>query len=209
MAAHITHAALAERVYDKHFYKLNRRDFLIGALFPDIRYLGHVKREITHFEKINFDHILAEKNSFLAGMLYHSFVDKIREEWMVGNGLYDLIPYEHRWMQAVKLFEDRFFYSDIPNWQIVEAYFKNILPDELKFGMSKDVIEQWHSVLVKYFMYQPTAASILTSTKEMGLSEQIAHDINLHIEVIEKNKNLIKLAQKFHDEYESILSKAI
>lgn len=209
MAAHITHVALVERVFDKYFYKFNRRDFVIGALFPDIRYLGHVKREITHFEKVNFDQIKVEKNSFLAGMLYHSYVDKIREEWMVGNGLYDFIPYEHRWMQAMKLFEDRFFYDDIKNWEIIEQYFKNVLPDELTFTMTKDTIEHWHNLLVQYFQNPPSPQSILKSTIGMGIAEQTGIDINLHIEVIENNKNLNRLAQQFHDEYESILSKTI
>jgi len=39
MAAPITHIALTEKIFDKFFKDKKRKDFFIGTLFPDIRYL--------------------------------------------------------------------------------------------------------------------------------------------------------------------------
>ncbi len=209
MAAQITHVALAERVFDTYFYKFNRRDFIIGTLFPDIRLMGHIPRELTHFKRVGIQDVVNEKNSFMAGMLYHSLVDMIREEWMVGQGIYELMPREYRWTQAIKFFEDRFFYTDTVNWEVVSHYFNTVLPEELHFQMERPIIETWHRMLRNYLSTSPTTHTMIQSISDAGLDEQIGIDIDLHIQVIEKNSKIISLCNEFKDNYENIIKNVL
>ena len=209
MATQITHTALTERIFDQYFYKFHKQDFLIGSLFPDIRYMAGVNRGVTHFENIGFDEILNEKNSFYAGVLFHSFIDRIRQQWLVGNGIYDLVPSDYHWGQAVKFYEDRLYYPDVQNWSVILDYLKKIVPEELQFNITESIVKQWHEMLSKYLSLDPIMNHITITTKEVGIPEDMADDLSLHIEVIEKNKQITKLCQKFHDEYEAILKNVI
>jgi len=44
MAAYITHIVLTDKIFDKHFSNKNKAEFYIGTSFPDIRYLGVIKK---------------------------------------------------------------------------------------------------------------------------------------------------------------------
>ncbi|HPR92239.1 MAG TPA: hypothetical protein PLR64_03240, partial [Candidatus Dojkabacteria bacterium] len=54
MAAPITHIVLSEKVLKKFFPRTEKKKFLIGTSLPDIRYLGVVDRNATHFNKVKF-----------------------------------------------------------------------------------------------------------------------------------------------------------
>jgi len=43
-----THILIAEKVYDQYFSHLDRKDFLLGTSFPDIRYPAKLNRHQTH-----------------------------------------------------------------------------------------------------------------------------------------------------------------
>ncbi len=209
MATQVTHAALVDRVFDQYFYKYNKQEFVIGSLFPDIRYMAGVNRQITHFEDIGFQEILDEKSSFLAGILYHSFVDKTRQQWLTGNGLYELIPYDYHWTQAVKFYEDSLYFGDIKNWEVIAAYLDKILPEELNFKIDRSVILEWHKMLVDYFNLDPHKNEKIVRYKAIGMPEDIATDISFHVEVLEKNEAVVKICKQIHDEYEQILKNII
>jgi hypothetical protein len=209
MATQITHTALTERVFDQYFYKFDKQNFTIGALFPDIRYMAGINRGITHFENVGFQEILDEKNEFLAGMLYHSYIDKTRQQWLTGNGIYNLIPYDYHWVQALKFYEDRLYYDDVKNWSVIKDFLKKIIPEELKFNIDGGVIKLWHDMLTNYFSFDPKTNTILETSKKIGMPEDVAADINLHIEVIQKNKQITDLCKQFHDDFETILKSTI
>ena len=81
-AGPITHAFLAE-LFFKQFPKYDSEEqkaFRLGTLFPDVRYLGTIPREETHFPEMTLEEVLEETNPFLAGMKFHSYVRKERVE---------------------------------------------------------------------------------------------------------------------------------
>jgi hypothetical protein len=84
MAAPIAHIFLAVQILVGPFKVMSHeKEFIIGTSFPDIRYLKVIERAETHFENVTLNDIKKETNSFKAGMLFHSFVDQKREEYMV------------------------------------------------------------------------------------------------------------------------------
>jgi hypothetical protein len=54
MAAPITHIALAEKLYGQYFSDKNKQDFFVGTSLADIRYLGTIERDKTHFKNIRY-----------------------------------------------------------------------------------------------------------------------------------------------------------
>ncbi len=77
MATPITHVVLTDKIYNKFFSDKNKKEFFIGTLLPDIRYLKVIERNKTHFENLAISD-LKDDDSFLSGMKFHSILDKTR-----------------------------------------------------------------------------------------------------------------------------------
>ncbi len=171
MPAPITHLVVAELAFDNFLGYKNRREFYLGNCFPDIRYLGKIRREATHFSGITLGEIKAE-DSFLAGVKFHSWVDGLRmrfvsnysnfnywKEILSASGFLssNLLPTELRNIdRCLKLLEDAFFYQKKDNWEEVIGFLKSdLLEEELDFGLSREVIERWRNVLFNYFSQKP------------------------------------------------------
>lgn len=209
MAAQVTHVALANRIFSKYFSDLNKQEFIIGTTFADIRYLGHVKRTQTHTMNLSFSDVLKEKNSFQAGLLFHSFIDELREKFMVENGVYDYIPNTHPATQAIKFLEEKFFYKDVKNWSEITRYYNVVLNEELDFGMPKEVIMFWHSLLVNFFHSSVTINDCVVLMKEIGIGPDNQREVVNLYAVMEQDTDFINLINKFHDQYEILIENTI
>lgn len=151
MAAPIAHIFLATQMLAGPFAGLfNERDFIIGTSFPDIRYLKVVERAETHFFNVKLQDILQEKNSFKAGMIFHSFVDEQREAFVVANNFYDKIPKFRFTSQSLKFAEDEILKSEFDISKYV-SYFDEILDIEKTYNISEQHIRDWHNFLQGYF----------------------------------------------------------
>ena len=87
MAMQATHIILANKIYHKFLADKNLAEFLIGNVFPDIRYIDKIPREQTHFANVTLKD-LKNADSFMAGVKCHSMVDELREKFLAENGLY-------------------------------------------------------------------------------------------------------------------------
>lgn len=131
--------------------------FLIGTLFPDIRYLGVIKRDQTHFDVKNLAAIQEESGSFRQGMLFHNWVDKFRQthirQCQIKRKL-DAIP---RGLQDVFL---KFVEDEILKAQYDVGVMRMIMttiPDEAKaYNIEQSSLTQWHTLLALYFSFQPS-----------------------------------------------------
>lgn len=151
MAAPIAHIflavhALAGLLKDT----FNEKEFLVGTSFPDIRYLKVIGRAETHFKNVTLSTIKKESNSFKAGMLFHSFVDEKREEYIVRNNLYEKLPKFRFTSQALKFAEDQIL-KDLFDIKKYRGYFDEIYPEEQLYTISDENINCWHSFLREYF----------------------------------------------------------
>ena len=86
----IEHVYLANKFFEnqKLFSKDEKKSFILGTLFPDIRYLNEISREKTHFKNIEILDVLNSKTPFEAGKKFHSFVDEKRDEFIIKNNIF-------------------------------------------------------------------------------------------------------------------------
>ena len=199
MANQITHIVLAEKVSDQLFNKFDRKSFLVGTVFPDIRYLNVINREKTHPKGLSFKDILDEHNSFIAGLKYHSLVDEVREKYIVEKGVYSLIPPSKFIIQALKTYEDEVLYSNVSDWNQVVSYLDDVLPEERELVEQTDKVKIWHSSMQEYFKSAPTDESRKDLITGIGLSEEIAIEIN---RVINQMRQIPEVREAILDLYE-------
>ncbi|QQG41289.1 MAG: hypothetical protein HYV90_03905 [Candidatus Woesebacteria bacterium] len=206
MAGPVTHVTLAVKVFNKYFRGRNIGEFVIGTSLPDIRYLGVIDRDKSHFENIVFDD-LTNLSSFEAGLKLHSLVDSIREEYLINNKYYSLFPASDVLTQAAKVFEDRLLYDKLSNWDEINSYFDVVYKDELNLGISEAAINKWHKILKRYFSHKSQDEDNIILTTEIGFPKERAEEMNQIIQ----NAQTFKAEQivlKFYDDFESLLYNA-
>ncbi len=200
MANQITHIVLAEKLSDRLFSIFDREAFLIGTVFPDIRYLKVIERDKTHFKGLSFQDILDEKNSFIAGMKYHSLVDEVREKYMIENGVYTFIPPSKYITQALKIFEDEVLYQNVLDWVQVISFLDKILADETSLVEDVGKIKMWQSLMQEYFKQTPTDTSRQNFILGLGFSLEIVNEIN---ELIKEMRRIPEIREIILNLYES------
>ncbi len=171
-AGQMMHALLADRWIEAQgweYFPEQRRAFIVGTLFPDIRYLGVLKREETHEKELTKQAIIAEKeNPFEAGRKLHVWVDEIREQFVEEQEVYKMVPspvYKQR-ASFLKIVEDALIWNELDVAFIVEALRVGD-PGEEQFNVGTENLKKWHQILSHYIQTPPahTLASLVTAKK--------------------------------------------
>jgi len=204
MAAPITHVILADKIFNKFFSDKNRGDFYIGTSFPDIRYLGVIDRDKTHFPDLNFEQ-LKTLSSFEAGLRLHSLVDKVRENFVRSKNIYTLVPESPFTTKALKFFEDKMFYEKRSDWSDIASYFKNILEDELSFGVARADVVKWHKFLQIYFSEGPSDQNIYGYMSMINRPKEMAEEFIKLTKLMENNNDLKQVVIDLYDNFEDLL----
>lgn len=173
-AAPITHAYLTERffVYFPQYTEEERNAFMLGTLFPDIQYLGEVQRSHTHMET-SLDEILNEPSPFMAGVKFHSYVDIVREDFVVHWGAYDQLaalvePQSTKCLcTMLKFIEDEYTFY-MADWDPWRDQILNIHPEEYNWGISPKTIRKWHNILFVTFSHPPSSLLFLVGLTGSG-----------------------------------------
>lgn len=205
MAAPATHIVLADKLFEKYFHKENKKDFYVGTSFPDIRYMGIIDREKTHFSNLTLD-ILQSLPPFETGLKLHSLVDKVREDFMKSKGVYSLVPESPFTTQSLKFFEDKVLYDRRNNWNEIISFFKDVTEDELSFGLKGSDIEKWHKFLQIYFTTGPNDQNIRTFVAALGKPNEMAEEIIRLTKNMEENAHLRNIVVDFYDNFEDLVN---
>jgi hypothetical protein len=205
MASQITHLVLAVKMSDRLFDKFDQDHFLVGTLFPDIRYLKVIEREKTHFERLSIQDILDERNSFIAGLKYHSLVDEVREKHMIKNNMYAVIPSSMFITQALKMYEDELLYSNIPNWKLVSICLDEVLLEEVGMVAQPTQVKRWHFLMREYFKNTPTDESRKNFIIGVGFTEEIAFEINQLINKMRKITEVRETVLNLYEHWNSLI----
>lgn len=207
MAAPITHIVLTEKVFNKYFSNKNRRDFYIGTVFPDIRYLGVVDRKNTHFpfQEVDLKDVIREKNSFITGLKFHSLVDDFRERFIKSKNIYSLIPESEYKSQTLKFLEDELNYNKVKDWNKIITFFDDILSEELDFDIKKENIEKWHNILQGYLSKKPNKESVEMIAIDLQFPKEAQKEIINLVEQIRPNKEIRQAIEEFYNNFESFL----
>ena len=169
-AAPLTHLVLAKKFLEKTPYKLEeiqKRSFLLGTLFPDIRYLGEISRENTHPLGLTLNDICQSPTPFIAGMRLHAWIDEIREQFAVQCNVYALIEEiggAHR-ATLLKLVEDEILYED----NTFPLLLTGFAEEELNFGIPLETVQKWHFFLKTYLRNRPSTLLQELSEKDLPL----------------------------------------
>jgi len=206
MAAPITHIALTEKVFDKLFKNKIKKDFFIGTLFPDIRYLKVINRDETHYNNLTVSN-LKNDESFLAGVKFHSILDQTRERFITKNNIYSLCPKSKYITQSLKILEDKIFYKNIKNPGIYANYLNKILPVEKEYNILEKDLKKWHSLLQKYFRKQPNQNTITNFILDIDFTENIANEINKNIATMRTNKKIIEIIKNLYNNFDLLIIK--
>lgn len=159
-AAPAMHVTLGEKwlaVYAPNYTDEQKKLFLLGTVFPDIRYLGVIKRDQTHYKGMTLEKVQEAKSPFIRGMLFHSYVDEFRERCVRRSGIEKKLSEIPRRQQGtfLKLLEDQILHSQY-RWSDFKKYLMSIPDDEKKFGLDLSSLTQWHTALTLYFATTPS-----------------------------------------------------
>ena len=204
MAALITHITLTEKVFDKFFSDKKRKDFYIGTIFPDIRYLGVIDRKRTHFKDVKIND-LKNEDSFLAGLKLHSLVDKVRAKFMRLKDIYSLCPDSKYKTVALKVLEDELYYNRVSNWNEFIGFLDKILSEELSFGIQKKDIMRWHQMLQDYFLKKPDEESNRAFAAGLGFSKDAQEEVTNLINQMRSSEEIERIIKEFYNDFESYL----
>jgi hypothetical protein len=153
-AAPVVHIYCADLYFQhcKPTYTQEQRDsFMRGNLFPDIRYVAHIPRTETHVKDVTLTQINNTKDPFVAGKLFHSYVDEQREKVAQRAKIYDhliTIPQKHK-SRFLKGVEDELCYNKITPRQVISAL-RKYDSAEKNSGISFLILSTWHRILQEY-----------------------------------------------------------
>ncbi|MDO8583583.1 MAG: hypothetical protein Q7R83_00190 [bacterium] len=197
MAAEATHVVLTELVFDEFFSQFSKAEFMIGTLFPDIRYLGVIDRAKTHTDAVDLKQVMQERSSFFAGLKFHSLVDHVREDFMVSREIYSYCPASQYITQSLKLLEDERYYPKIDSWAQDSAYLTDYTDEEKDFGIPQVALEKWHVLLKEYFREPPTDALRAMFMAGLGFEKRITDSITVCVNNLREKKEIIKIIDDF------------
>ena len=189
MASQIAHVVYGRKIFSRH-PGLDWPEFLIGTLFPDIRYIAKIDRSTLH-EVNTSEEKLPKDDSFKAGIYAHWLVDEKREKFISEKGVYNLLPKEQYTAASLKLVEDELLYDSIKDWgEIISAL--DIYPKEEEgFGIGRETLENWHGLLKKYFSQRPNLDTWREMILTLGFDKQIWEGILKQTGIIKANKEAV------------------
>lgn len=209
MASQTTHVILSELVYGTHFSHLDERDFIVGTLFPDIRYLKVIERSATHIEGVSLADVKEEPNAFLAGMKFHNLVDQIREEFMVSRNMYEFCPEFKYVTQSVKLLEDERYYAMLGDWPHIISYLDGLIEEEAGYGIPAMSLEKWHGLLREYFMHPPTDHSRERFLCGLDFPTETARSMNAYVDGRRNDARVVRIIDEFIRAFPELLTRAV
>jgi hypothetical protein len=213
MASPISHIIYAKKYFEKNPSNINKDEFILGCLFPDIRRVSeNIKRKDTHIP----DEILKKSNiqentnpvnmdftgltAFQAGWKFHIYCDMKREEILKNKKFYSLEDTSTLESLPAKYLEDEILYDQYNNWEKIYLYFNNAPEVDLDIYVPRETFEFWYAILAKYIERKPDKKSQhIFFTKQFFLKDK-ADEIVDAIEKLRKNEKVVTILKNISEE---------
>jgi len=154
-AGPMTHLFLGERYCALHQTE-EVGDFLVGTLFPDIRYVAHFPRELTHPIVQDVREVESCFSKFEAGIKFHAWVDIVREEFVEQSGIYEKVrPYAKGHEATLLKFIEEEILADLYDGRKWSPYFDACYEAEKRFT-NEEAIQRWHQMIQYSMAYRPS-----------------------------------------------------
>lgn len=201
MASQISHVVYGRKIFSR--YKDNNLswpEFLVGTVFPDIRYIAKIDRKITHDFDVS-EEIAPNSSSFKVGMYVHSYVDEKREGILKKKGVYDL-GLAKNWLfpTALKLAEDEIMYSKYHNWNEAVDALDTYYNEEYEYIPNKRIVEKWHNLNKRLFEAKPDAEAWREMILKMGFEKDVPVEVMEQIGLIRNNNKIISILSEIYKE---------
>lgn len=215
MAAPISHIIYAKKYFEKNPSTINKDEFLLGCLFPDIRRVSeNIKRKDTHLPEEILKNIDSYENgkiknldidfkgltAFQAGWKFHIYCDMRREEILKNNKFYSLENTSLLEGYPAKFLEDKILYDQYNNWEKLCLYLNNVPKVNLYIDVPRETFEFWFAILAKYIEKRPDGKSQhIFFTKQFFLKDKADEIVNM-IKKLEKEKNIVGMLKNIAEE---------
>ncbi len=193
MASQVTHIVYASFIKQKFFLEreFDLKKYYIGNVFPDIRYLGVISRDLTHFKDPIISEMKKFKDPFQLGMYAHSLIDWEREKCLNKLGLYEILEKDRLNTLALKLLEDEMNYRLFDNWKQIAAYLDDVLQEESMVPLES--AKRWHNLLQDYFLKKKTALDL---AEKVGIQTEIMNHLGERIEFLKRNEKVVRIIEE-------------
>ncbi len=172
--------------------KLNKDEFILGTVFPDIRRIERkITREDTHLQFSPLDLDFSGLTSFQAGWKFHLYCDMRREAILNEKNFYTLDNADKFYGALAKLVEDELIYEKYNNWGKIVNYFRNPPYFETSLGITKETFYLWYAILAKYMEKKPTLKSLRNFLSKMKGFREDLNDIETLIIKMRNNKKIV------------------
>lgn len=167
------HIALGNKwlsTFAPNYSEQEKKLFLLGTVFPDIRYLGTVKRNQTHYQEVTLEKVYAQTTPFMRGVYFHSFVDEYREKYIRQHDVMKKVASIPRALQGtfLKVVEDEMLHPK-HDWSEFRLYLSSIPNEEKILDITDETLTQWHTGLTFYFTACPSMILMQLSLFEKGI----------------------------------------
>lgn len=136
--------------------KLNKDEFILGCVFPDIRRIDEsVKRKDTHMKFLPLNLDFSGLTSFQAGWKFHLWCDMKRESILNNSGFYKIKYAADIYGFSSKGLEDELVYYEYNNWEKLVNYFNNPPFFKTEIGVKKETYNLWYAIIAKYIETRP------------------------------------------------------
>lgn len=202
MASQITHIPYGKKVLDKFLKdrEVDKEKFFVGTVFPDIRYLGSIRREETHKNKPQVEKLRDIKDDFKLGMYAHSMVDYERGRVIEMMGIYEQVDGTQIQRFALKFLEDRVVYDLIDDWDKYRRYLKEPLEEQVEM-VGEEIARRWNKILREYFRQKPNWKTVSKFAKQLkGFNLQLIEMIKKEKERLESNNKVMRIIERTYEE---------
>lgn len=209
MASQIAHIIYAKKYFDAleggkpdlPSQKLDRDEFLLGCIFPDIRRIDeNIKRKDTHLKFSPLDLNFNQLNSFEAGWKFHLFCDMKREDILNKYSFYSLPETADFVGHPAKMLEDEIFYAYYNNWEKLYNYFNHPPLISTGLNVSQESFYLWYAIVARYIEKKPDEKSIhIFLSKQPSVAPRVEGIVET-IGKLRENKKVIKILEKVREE---------
>lgn len=177
MAGEVSHVVYAARVLARLGEAVRTPAYWSGTLFPNIRHLGIVSRQRTHDERVSLA-TLAGNSDFTTGRRVHAWVDTTRSLFLAEMNVKELLPWHPLVPYALTMVEDAALYGHFDDWNLIHRALNKVHEEEMAAVHEPQHARRWHTILQDYFRQPPSYESWLKLSRDIGLSESSAEEIN-------------------------------
>jgi hypothetical protein len=201
MASQVAHIIYSQKYFSKYPSSINKDEFMLGCIFPDIRRVDEtIKRKYTHLKFDPLDLDFSGLTAFEAGWKFHLYCDMRREEILNHYKFYNLENTTDIWHLPAKILEDEILYGYYDNWEKLVSYFNNSPFIKTDLHVSQETMSHWYATVARYFEKNPNDKTMQAFLSKQVTLNTIANDILKVVDKLRKDARVVDVLKKVAEE---------